>query len=79
MESKIFMAVMDRADVDARGNLLFRCIPDGEELIFDEEVVERVREDDEVDIPRTTRRINDELPLVAEKFEEFCATGELTL
>ena len=39
----VFMAVVDRAGVDARGNLLFERAPDGEELIFDDEVVERVR------------------------------------
>ncbi|HPM09158.1 MAG TPA: N-6 DNA methylase [Paludibacter sp.] len=81
-EYKVFMAVVDRAGVDARGNLLFQRAPDGEELIFDEEVIERVREGGEVEIRRTTRRnrrIHDELPLVAEKYKEFRATGEVTL
>ncbi len=80
-EYKVFMAVVDRAGVDARGNLLFQRAPDGEELIFDEEVVERVREGGEVQIRRATRRnrrIHDELPLVAEKFKEFQETGEVT-
>jgi type I restriction enzyme M protein len=80
-EYKVFMAVVDRAGVDARGNLLFQRAPDGEELIFDEEVIERVREGGEVQIRRTTRRnrrIHDELPLVAEKFKEFQETGEVT-
>lgn len=80
-EYKVFMAVVDRAGVDARGNLLFQRAPDGEELIFDEEIVERVREGGEVQIRRTTRRnrrIHDELPLVAEKFKEFQETGEVT-
>ena len=51
-------------------------------LVFDEEVIERVREGGEVEIRRTTRRnrrIHDELPLVAEKYKEFRATGEVTL
>lgn len=81
-EYKVFMAVVDRAGVDARGNLLFQRAPDGEELVFDEEVVERVREGGEVEIRRTTRRdrrIHDELPLVAEKYKEFRDTGEVTL
>ena len=80
-EYKVFMAVVDRAGVDARGNLLFRRAPDGEELVFDEEVIERVREGGDVEIRRTTRRnrrIHDELPLVAEKYKEFRATGEVT-
>lgn len=79
-EYKVFMAVVDRAGVDARGNRLFQRAPDGEELIFDEAVIERVREGGEVEIRHTIRRerrIHDELPLVAEKFEEFRATGEV--
>jgi type I restriction enzyme M protein len=80
-EYKVFMAVVDRAGVDARGNQLFQRAPDGEELVFDEEVVERVREGGEVRVRRITRRnrrIHDELPLVAEKFQEFLETGEVT-
>jgi type I restriction enzyme M protein len=80
-EYKVFMAVVDRAGVDARGKLLFQRAPDGEELVFDEEVLERVREGGEVEIRRTirrNRRIHDELPLVAEKYREFRATGEVT-
>lgn len=81
-EYKVFMAVVDRAGVDARGNLLFRRAPDGEELVFDEEVIERVRDGGEVEIRRTTRRnrrIHDELPLVAEKYKEFRESGEVAL
>ena len=81
-EYKVFMAIVDRAGVDARGNLLFQRAPDGEELVFAEEVVERVREGGEVEIRRTirrNRRIHDELPLVVEKYKEFRATGEVTL
>lgn len=80
-EYKVFMAVVDRAGVDARGNLLFQRAPDGEELIFDEEAIERVREAGEVEIRRTTRRsrrIHDELPVVAEKYKSFRETGEVS-
>lgn len=80
-EYKVFMAVVDRAGVDARGNLLFQRAPDGEELVFDEEVVERVREGGEVRIRRIahrSRRVHDELPLVAEKFKTFLKTGQIT-
>jgi type I restriction enzyme M protein len=79
---KVFMAVVDRAGVDARGNTLFRRSPDGEELIFDEEVIERVRHGNQVEIRRITRRdkkIHDELPIVADKFREFLEMGEVTL
>ena len=81
-EYKVFMAVVDRAGVDARGNLLFQRSPDGEELIFAEEVIERVRQGGEIEIRRNARRnrrIHDELPLVAEKYKEFRARGEMAL
>ena len=80
-EYKVFMAVVDRAGVDARGNLLFQRAPDGEELIFDEEVIERIRQGGEIVIRRNTRRnrrVQDELPIIAEKFLEFLLTGEVT-
>lgn len=80
-EYKVFMAVVDRAGVDARGNLLFRRAPDGEELVFEDEITERVRQGGEVAVRRTVRRnrrIHDELPLVAEKFGEFRQTGEVS-
>lgn len=79
-EYKVFMAVVDRAGVDARGNLLFQRAPDGEEIIFEEDVIERVREGGEVEIRRTARRkrrIHDELPLVVKKYKEFRDTGEV--
>jgi len=81
-EYNVFMAVVDRAGVDARGNLLFQRAPDGEELVFDEKVIERIRQGGDVEIRRTRRRnrhIHDELPLVAKKFKEFRATGEVSL
>jgi type I restriction enzyme M protein len=80
-EYKVFMAVVDRAGVDARGNLLFQRAPDGEELIFDEEVIERVRRGGEIvmrRVARRNRRVQDELPIIAEKFLGFLLTGEVT-
>ena len=79
---KVFMAVVDRAGVDARGNTLFRRSPDGELIIFNEEAIERIRHNNEVEIRHTIRRdkkIHDELPIVAEKFREFLETGEVML
>ncbi len=81
-EYKVFMAVINRAGMDRKGNPLFQRAPDGEELVFDEEVIERVREGGEVKIRRTTRRnrrIYDELPLAVEKYKEFRVNGEVTL
>jgi len=77
---KVFMAVADREGVDARGNPLFRRSPDGEKLVFDEEVIERLWHGNQVEILRTTRRdkkVHDELPIVAGKFWEFLETGEV--
>jgi type I restriction enzyme M protein len=74
----VFMAVVNRAGVDARGNRLFQRKPDGEELIVDEEVVERVRVGGQVVARRVVRRqsrIDDELPIVAEHYRSFVAGG----
>lgn len=74
----VFMAVVNRAGVDARGNKLFQRKPDGEELIVDEEVIERVRVGGQVvarKVPRRQPRIDDELPVVAEHYRNFVAGG----
>lgn len=74
----VFMAVVNRAGVDARGNQLFQRAPDGEELVFDDQVVERIRVGGEVHsrtIARRRRHIDDELPIVAEHYRKFVAGG----
>jgi type I restriction enzyme M protein len=74
----VFMAVVSRAGVDARGNQLFQRAPDGEELVFDDEVVERVRVGGQVQsrtVSRRQRHIADELPIVAEHYRRFVASG----
>lgn len=74
----VFMAVVNRAGVDARGKKLFQRAPDGEELIFDDQVVERVRVGGEVQsrtVSRRQRHVADELPIVAEHFRKFVAAG----
>jgi type I restriction enzyme M protein len=74
----VFMAVVNRAGVDARGNKLFQRKPDGEELIINEEVIERVRVGGQVVARRAIRRhsrIDDELHVVAEHFRKFIAGG----
>ncbi|PPD34019.1 MAG: restriction endonuclease subunit M [Methylomonas sp.] len=80
-EYKVFMAVVERAGVDTRGRL-FQRAPDGDVLIFKEEVIERIRNGREVEIRHSFRlnpRIDDELPVVAEKYKEFLTTSEVTL
>ena len=66
------------AGVDARGNLLFERAPDGEELIFNDEVVERVRIGGDIraqTVRRRKRHVDDELPAVAERYRAFVAGG----
>ncbi len=74
----VFMAVVNRAGVDARGNKLFQRKPDGEELIVDDEVVERVRVGGQVvarKVVRRQSRVDDELPVVAEHYRKFLNGG----
>ncbi len=81
LEYKIFMAVVGQAGEDTRGPLFHRA-PDGEVLIFDEETIERVRNGSHIEIRRATKRgprIHDDLPLVAKKYLEFRATGDVSL
>ena len=80
-EYLVFMSVVDRTGEDTRGKL-FQRAPDGEVLIFEEDVIERIRNAGQVEIRRVTKRtprIHDELPMVAEKYMEFRATGEVTI
>jgi type I restriction enzyme M protein len=79
-EYKVFMAVVGRAGVDTRGTL-FQRAPDGDVLVFTEEVIERVRDGGKIETRRITkqmRRVDDQLPLVVEKYKEFRATGKVT-
>jgi type I restriction enzyme M protein len=80
-EYKVFMAVVNRAGEDTRGKL-FQRAPDGDVLIFEENVIERVRNGGQIEVRHVQKRaprIHDELPLVAEKYKEFRMTGEVTL
>lgn len=74
----VFMAVVDKAGVGPRGKLLYEQAPDGEEIVFEEEVIERVREGGRVEARRVARRekrIADELPVVSERFRQFESSG----
>lgn len=74
----VFMAVVKRAGVSARGRQLFQRAPDGEELVFDDEVIERVRIGGRVEsktVRRRRRHVDDELPIVAEHYRRFVAGG----
>ncbi|HEY9631227.1 MAG TPA: N-6 DNA methylase [Coleofasciculaceae cyanobacterium] len=79
-EYDVFMAVAQKGGVDSRGKQVFKRSPTGEELIVEEEVVERVRIGEQINIRRVLRKfkqINDELPDVAERYKHFTRTGGL--
>ena len=74
----VFMAVVDRAGVNARGKLLFERAPDGEEMIFDDEIVVRVRVGGHIrsqTVRRRQRHVDDELPAVARRYRAFIEGG----
>ncbi len=74
----VFMAVVDKAGVDPRGKLLYQRAPNGDEIIFEKDVVERVRRGGEIEarhVRRRERQIADELPAVAEHFRRFEESG----
>lgn len=74
----VFMAVANRAGVDARGNPLVRREPDGQEVIVEEEVIERVRIGGQVQSRAVLRRHtepDDELPIVADHYRKFEVGG----
>ena len=76
----VFMAAVDRAGVDARGNALFERAPDGEELIFEDTVIERIRTGGEVRsqmVRQRRRHVDDELPTVAQRYREFIDGGRV--
>jgi type I restriction enzyme M protein len=74
----VFMAVVEKAGVDPRGNTLYQIRPDGEEIVEEREVIERVRSGEEIEV-REVRRlekpIDDEVPIVAERFGEWVNSG----
>ncbi|MBW4505908.1 MAG: N-6 DNA methylase [Scytonematopsis contorta HA4267-MV1] len=70
----VFMAVAEKVGVDRRGNTLYKRTPDGEEIVELKDTIERIRIGDRV-IERPLRRkekiIDNDLPLIAEKYREF--------
>jgi type I restriction enzyme M protein len=74
----VFMAIVDKAGVDRRGNLLYQRAADGDEIILETEVIERVRDGGRVEARRVMRRqrpIADQLPTVSEEFRKFELSG----
>ena len=74
----VFMAAVHRAGVDARGKRLFERRPDGEELIVEDDTIERVRVAGHVEsrtVQCRQRRVDDELPVVARLYRAFVEGG----
>lgn len=73
-EYPVFMAVAEKVGVDRRGATIYKRTPDGEEIIRDVPETERIRINGQ-NVTRTIRRktkiVDDDLPVIAEKYEEF--------
>lgn len=70
----VFMAVAERVGYDRRGNTLYKRKPDGEEIIELRERKERIRVGGRVierDLKRKEKILDDDLPIIAEKYKEF--------
>ena len=74
-EYQVFMAVAEKVGVDRRGNKLYKRTPEGEEIAETVQKTERIRIGGQV-IERTlTRKAkipDNDLPVIAEKYREFC-------
>ena len=72
----VFMAVAEKVGFDRRGNTLYKRSPDGEELVEEVEVIERIRVNGSF-VKRVLRRkqkiVDDDLPRIAEAYREFRA------
>lgn len=70
----VFMAVAEKVGFDRRGNTIYKRAPDGTDIVTVKEIEERIRVSGRV-IERTLRRptkeVDDDLPVIAEKYREF--------
>jgi type I restriction enzyme M protein len=70
----IFMAIADKVGFNRRGNALYKRTPEGDEMLVEEEEVERLRVGDRV-VERRLRRkrkiLDDDQPLIAARYDEF--------
>ncbi|NQU63541.1 MAG: N-6 DNA methylase, partial [SAR324 cluster bacterium] len=74
-EYPVFMAVADKVGVDRRGNKLFKRTPDGEEIIKSKEYTEKFKIRGkwvERKLTRNEKIEDNDLPVIAEKYREFC-------
>jgi type I restriction enzyme M protein len=74
-EYPVFMAVADKVGFDRRGNKLYKRTPDGEEIIQAKEYTEKFRiksEWVERTLTRNEKIEDNDLPVIAKKYREFC-------
>ncbi len=73
---QVFMAVAEKVGFDRRGNTRYKRSPDGEELIEEVLETERIRVNGgfrEAVLHRKQKIVDDDLPRIAEAYEEFRA------
>jgi type I restriction enzyme M protein len=74
-EYSVFMAVAEKVGVDRRGNKLFKRTPEGEEIVETVQKKERIRiggQTVERELTRREKIPDNDLPVIAEKYREFC-------
>ena len=74
----VFMAVAEKVGFDRRGNTLYKRQPDGEEILQDVTVEERVRIGGDLQVRLLQRRqriVDDDLPEIAEAYAKFRANN----
>jgi type I restriction enzyme M protein len=74
-EYSVFMAVAEKVGVDRRGNKLFKRTPEGEEIIETVHKMEKIRiggRIEERDFTRREKILDNDLPVIAKKYREFC-------
>lgn len=77
----VFMAIAETVGHDRRGNELFVRDDDGAELIYamEREVLRRRARRNVVQTVNTReRKLDDDLPRIAEAYREYCVTGRVT-
>ncbi len=73
-EYPVFMAVAEKVGVDRRGNTLYKREPNGEEVVVVSDTIEKIRIGERVierPLKRRKKIVDDDLPIIAEKYREF--------
>ena len=68
------MAVAEKVGFDRRGKTIYKRTPAGEDIVKLEEEIERIRVGDKIierKLQRPKKILDDDLPIIAEKYHEF--------